>query len=213
VFVQPAEWPVGPESNRANALAALRWFQAEVLPSGLPGVLFIEDDLEVKPDRFVRAYDAAVGLDELTYFYMHDFSPRTQAYPQEDWIQELISASQYSRPERFTHSFVPEGLRLMKADAMMYGSQCIFIPSKYVGDIIDFLSGVVTYSKRIKSRPTQPFDHGLNLWRQAKGVPVYCFLPHPVQHLQDRTARGDSGRAGVYSFSFDLLSDKDVPHD
>lgn len=207
VFVQPTEWAVGPESNRANALVALKW--AENHLAGESGVLFIEDDLLVKPDRLRRAWDSAVKLQEIMYFYMHDFPPRTNHYPEEDWIKDIVHASQYNKPFDSSSLVVPEFPRLMKPDASMYGSQCIFIPMKYVTELIEFISGTKVYSKRIMSRPTQPFDHTVNQWKNYKRKPIYCYLPHPVQHLQDRTGRSGS-RAGVYSLSYDLVSDAEI---
>lgn len=206
VFVQPDSWPIGPESNRANSLFALKWVKDNLSD---PGFLFVEDDIVVKADRFKRAFSESVLLDELVYFYMHDFSPRTNGYPNEDWIKDMVSASQYSRPERFDSSFVVrEGIRKMKSGSFMYGTQCLYIPMRYVSEIIDYMSGFVTYSKSVRSRPTHPFDHALNTWRVGSGRDAFCFLPHPVQHLQDRTGRSGS-RSGVYSLSFDLTSDKD----
>jgi hypothetical protein len=211
VFVQPHEWPIGPESNRANSLFALKWARDNL---SAPGFLFVEDDIIIQPNRFLRACSDSVMLNELVYFYMHDFAPRTNHYPNEEWIQDMVSADQYSRPERFDRdSFrVPEGLRRMKDDAAMYGSQCVYIPMRYVDEIIEFMTGNIVYSRSIRSRPTHPFDHVLNVWKNSSNRPVFCYLPHPVQHLQDRTGRSPA-RAGVYSLSFDLISDKDEVHD
>lgn len=207
VFVQPSEWVIGPESNRANALAALKWAEANL--AGEPGVLFIEDDLLVKPDRLRRAWDASVKLNEVVYFYMHDFPPRTNHYPQEDWIDEIVRASQYSKALDTSSWVIPEFPRLMKPDASMYGSQCLFIPMKYVTELIQFISGSKTYSNRVRSRPTQPFDHTVNHWKNSQRKPIYCYLPHPVQHLQDRTGRSGA-RAGVYSLSYDLVGSAEI---
>lgn len=207
VFVQPNEWPIGPESNRANALVALKWVKEHLV--GEPGVLFIEDDLLVKPDRLRRAWNASVKLQELVYFYMHDFPPRTNHYPEEDWLTEVVHASQYNRVLDTSSLVVPEFPRLMKPDARMYGSQCIFIPIRYIDSIIDFIASNKVYGRRIMSRPTQPFDHTLNQWKDSQRKPVYCYVPHPVQHLQDRTARSGK-RIGVYSLSYDLIGSAEI---
>jgi hypothetical protein len=207
VFVQPTEWPVGPESNRANALHAIKW--AATHWADEPGFLFVEDDIIINPHRFIRATGASILLDEIVYFYMHDKPPRTKHYPNESWIHDLVAARQYSMPIDVSDWVVPEGVRPMSKDAMMYGSQCIYIPMRYVNELIGFMSGNIIYSSKVYSRPTQPFDYAISQWRISSGRTAYCYLPHPVQHLQDRTGRSEA-RAGVYSLSYDLVSDLEV---
>jgi hypothetical protein len=204
VFVQPDDWEVGPASNHRNSVRALRW----ALEQSGPGVIFAEDDIIVKPDRFKRAYDAAVKTNEFMYFYMHDFAPRTDYYPDEDWLRAFFKARRKNLGVAKVSSVVLEGPRLMKRNSRMFGAQCFYIPRDHLRRLIDYMEGVEVYGKGIKSTPNQPIDTSVNYYRANFGLPVYCYLPHPVQHLQNRTRRVGS-RRDVYSATFELVSDLD----
>jgi hypothetical protein len=212
VFWQPHDWPVGPESNNRNSRRAFEWAMGNC---DEPGVIFVEDDIFIKPDRFLRAYDAAVKQDELMYFYMHDFSPRTLYYPDEAWIRVLAksrSGDPIKVARKHSEIRVQEGPRRMKVESKMFGGQCVYIPMKYVSPIHSGMSMSTRYRGHFISSPTQPIDTSLNNWRRGNNKPAYCYLPHPVQHIQNRTRRVGS-RKDVYSFSFDLESNLDTDRD
>lgn len=209
IFVQPPDWPVGGEGNNRNSKRALAW-AIENAPG--PGVLFVEDDIEIKPERFKRAVASAVETGELMYFYMHDIPPRTDFYPKEEWIQMMVKERQYrtSNTEAKLASIVaPEGPRLMKPDARMFGAQCVYIPRQYLPFLYAHMDHGIEYTGKIKSMPNQAIDTSLNNWRLENRLPAYCYLPHPVQHLQNRTKRSGR-RMDVYSGSYDLVSDLEV---
>jgi len=209
VFIQPPDWPVGGVGNNRNSRRALLWAMENA--SG-PGILFVEDDIIIKPDRFMRALDAAHKLNELMYLYMHDVHPRVQWYPQEDWMKRVFGpATRRGQPYASDASgvVVPEGPRLMAPGARMYGGQCVYIPRPYVHFIYEHMSQSHKYSDRVTSSPAAAIDTSLINWYQSSKLPVYCYLPHPVQHLQNRTKR-TSARMDVYSKSFELVSNLEV---
>lgn len=209
IFVQPSDWPVGGEGNNRNSRRALLWAVDNV--DG-PGVLFVEDDIRVKPDRMRRAIRAAQDVGEVTYMYMHDFAPRTDQYPQERIIKEMSRELQYhpSRMEEWRRGRVmEEGLRQMKPDSRMYGSQCVYIPRAYVKFLHSHMDQSMEYSDKIKSMPGMAIDTSLNNWRASNALPTYIYLPHPVQHMQNRKLRAGD-RKNVYSASFDMVSDLEV---
>lgn len=211
IFIQPADWPVGGVGNNRNSRRALSW-AIENLTDYDMGVLFVEDDIVVKPERLQRAIESAHEVGELMYFYMHDVPPRTEWYPKEPWIQQMMGpATKRGVPFATDMSgvVVPEGPRRMGPDVRMYGSQCVYIPKAYVKFLFAFMDFSEEYTAKIRSRPGHAIDTSLNLWRQQNSLPVYCYLPHPVQHLQNRTRRQGT-RLDVYSKSFDLVSDLEV---
>lgn len=209
VFVQPFDWEVGPPSNNRNSRRALAWAMGNVKGKG---ILFVEDDIIIKPSRMKRALLACEELDELCYLYMHDIPPRTDFYPSEPWIRAMSNAFQYhpSRAPEMLADFHPEeGIRQLAANNLMYGSQCVYIPRPYIRFLFNHLDQSYTYSSRVKSSPQEAFDTALNSWRASNGIPAYCYLPHPVQHLQNRTRRQGS-RIDTYSRSFDFVSKEDL---
>ena len=208
IFFQPPDWEVGPPGNFRNSKRAVEWAVENV--SG-HGFLFVEDDIIIKRDRFERALSAADDLKELMYLYMHDKGPRIDHYPGSDWRRALInySTKSGSRKGDISDLVIPEGPKLMDEDAQMFGSQAVYIPKGHARFLLAFMSNDVSYSKTIRARKSMAFDMVLNKWRFDSGIPVYCYVPHPVQHLQNRTSRRGS-RSDVYSLSFGLRSNLEV---
>jgi hypothetical protein len=206
IFIQPSDWPVGPEGNNRNSRQALLWAIENVTDYGF---LFVEDDLVIKPDRFKRAVNAARDIKEVMFFYMHDKPPRMMGYPDEPWVAKLTKHSQYAHSQRgvtLDDLVIPEGPRLMKSDAMMYGAQCFYIPKGHARFLHAFMDRAVTYSANVSSSRMMAIDTSFNKWRMDARIPVYCYVPHPVQHLQNRTLRVGE-RKDVYSLSFNVKSD------
>lgn len=210
VFSQPEHWEVNQSSNNKNARRAIKWAIEHV--DG-PGFLFIEDDLIVKPERMKRALKAAQEVNEVVYMYMHDVAPRTKWYPKEPWIKAMIKEGQY-RPSNLESALakfdIEEGLRLMSKDAHMFGSQCVYIPKPYAKFLYAHMDQHIHYSGRIKSSNQQAVDTCLNNWRFENHLPTYVYLPHPVQHLQNRERRKRGTRGDAYSKSFDVTSTLEV---
>ena len=209
IFVQPSDWPIGGEGNNRNSRRALDW---AIRNAKGPGVLFAEDDIRVLPKRVNRALAAATEVNELVYMYMHDIAPRTDFYPDEPLIRAMAKESQYhpSRVEEWRKDKVMnEGLRRMKRFSKMFGSQCVYIPKPYLRFLHAHMNQSLAYSDKIKSMPNMAMDTSLNNWHLSNDLPVYSYLPHPVQHLQNRKLRTPQ-RRGVYSQSFDIISDLEV---
>lgn len=212
IFVQPSDWPVGGEGNNRNSRRALKWAIENVTD---PGVIFAEDDIVVKPDRFRRALKAADEVGKLMYFYMHDIPPRTDGYPKEAWIQTMVKENQYrnkNSSDKLAEIIAPEGPRLMKPGTRMFGSQCVYIPTTYLPFFHAYMDNGIEYSAKIRSQNTEAVDTSLNNWVAENRLDVYCYLPHPAQHLQNRKLR-NGRRIDVYSSSFDLVSDLEVGHE
>lgn len=208
-FIQPPEWEIGPPGNNKNSRRAIAWALENVDDDGF---LFVEDDIIIKPERFKRAMQAARGTKELMYFYMHDKPPRMHHYPSEPWVKPLTVHSQYSHSSRgrtLDDLVIPEGPRLMAPDSQMFGAQCFYIPKSHARFLHAFLDSGIVYSKNIRSSNSMAIDTAINKWRMDAKLPVYCYLPHPVQHLQNRTLRTGK-RSDVYSLSFDIKSDLEV---
>jgi hypothetical protein len=205
VFTQPSDWPVGPEGNHRNSLRALKWAVDKNVDNGF---LFVEDDIIIKPDRFKRAMVAARDIRELMFFYMHDKGTRLTNYPIESWLKPMMRAS-YETRHVLSDIVIPEGPRLLREDSPMYGAQCFYLPKSHARFLIAFMSGGVTYSSKIRGNNVMAIDTSVNKWKADARIPTYCYLPHPVQHLQNRTRR-QGVRRDVYSLSFDLKSDLEV---
>jgi glycosyltransferase involved in cell wall biosynthesis len=209
IFVQPQDWPIGGEGNNKNSKRAINW---AIRHARGPGILFVEDDIIIKPDRFKRAITASQELSELVYFYMHDVQPRVQNYPKEPWIERMIGPkTRRGIPYAADMSGVvaTEGPRLMPPEMRMFGAQCVYIPKPYLRFLYAHMDMGYAYTDKIKSSPAMAIDTSLNNWRISNNLPAYCYLPHPVQHLQNRTKRVGT-RQDVYSKSFDLVSDMEV---
>jgi len=212
IFVQPDDWPVGGVGNNRNSRRALAWARDNVAG---PGVLFVEDDIIIKPERFKRAMKSAEETGELMYFYMHDIPPRSDSYPKEQWIGTMIKERQYTTvdtPKKLASLIPEEGPRLMHPRVNMFGAQCVYIPMAYVRFLHAHMDHSYAYTGTIKSTPSQAIDTSLNNWRHENQLPVYCYLPHPVQHLQNRKLR-EGQRNDVYSGSYDLVSNLEVDED
>lgn len=209
IFVQPSDWPVGGMGNNRNSRRALLWAVENVTG---PGVLFVEDDIRVKPNRMRRAIKAASEVNEVTYMYMHDFMPRTDQYPREPLIQEMAKVAQY-KPSYLAEwqekQVMEEGLRRMGRDSMMFGGQCVYIPKPYINFLHSHMDQGISYTDKIKSMPDMAIDTALNNWRRSNNLPTYSYLPHPVQHMQNRKLR-KPGRRKVFSASYDIISDLEV---
>jgi hypothetical protein len=205
LFVQPSDWPVGPVGNHRNSVRALEWAVENVTGHGF---LFVEDDIVIKPERFKRALVAANDLKELMFFYMHDKGARLNNYPAEPWVKELFKVSYDSRGA-LGGLVVPEGPRLMVGEAPMYGAQCFFLPKGHARFLLAFMRGGISYSSKIRGNNVMAIDTSVNKWKADAGIPTFCYLPHPVQHLQNRVLRQGS-RSDVYSLSFDLKSSLEV---
>jgi len=209
IFVQPPEWPVGPEGNNRNARQALLWAIENVSDNGF---LFVEDDIIVKPGRFERAVEAARDIKEVMFFYMHDKPPRMDGYPSEPWVKKLTKYAQYGERARavdYENLVIPEGPRLMRDDAQMFGAQAFYLPKGHARFLFAFMDQGISYSNRVRSGKSMAIDTAFNKWRQDARIPVYCYVPHPVQHLQNRKLRKGQ-RKDVYSLSFDLTSSLEV---
>lgn len=213
IFVQPFDWPVGGAGNNRNSRRALAWaMEKENLSQ--PGVLFVEDDIIIKPERFMRAVDAAYELGEVMYFYMHDINPRIEnCYQPEAWIQRMAGpATRRGKPWSGDMSdvIVEEGPRKLRLNCRMFGAQCFYLPKHYIRFLYEHMDQSYQYASKIKSSTISAIDTSLNNWRAANSLPSYCYLPHPVQHLQNRTRR-EGRRIDTYSRSFDLTSHLEVP--
>jgi hypothetical protein len=207
IFTQPKDWPIGPEGNHRNSLQALKWAVDNVDGHGF---LFVEDDIIIKPDRFRRAMVAAGDLKELMFFYMHDKGTRLNNYPVEPWVNLMMRASYVNR-HVLSDVVIREGPRLLKEDSPMYGAQCFYLPKGHARFLIAFMDGGVSYSGKIRGTNAMAIDTSVNKWKADARIPTYCYLPHPVQHLQNRVMRQGT-RSDVYSLSFDLKSSLEV-HD
>lgn len=209
IFSQPKEWEPGPPSNNANSARAFKWFLGN-RPDDNTHLLFLEDDLLIKPDRLLRGLDEACKKGEITFFYMHDVIGRQDRYPKEPWINQVFRARQY-HPSRFDSEtegiVVPEGLRNVAKGRTMYGAQCVLIPWHYVKFLMDEMTYAVQYTAKVTSKPTRAVDTAINDFIFNHDLPAYVFLPHPVQHLLNRQRRKPASRDRV-SLSFGLPSDK-----
>jgi len=205
IFTQPRDWPVGPPGNHRNSLQALKWAVENVDSHGF---LFVEDDIIIKPDRFKRAMIAASDIKELMFFYMHDKGTRLNNYPDEPWVKLMMRAS-YENRHVLSDIVITEGPRLLKKESPMYGAQCFYLPKGHARFLIAFMENGVTYSSKVRSNNVMAIDTSVNNWKSDAGIPTYCYLPHPVQHLQNRTLR-QGMRSDVYSLSFDLNSSLEV---
>jgi len=205
IFVQPKDWPIGPEGNHKNSLRAIKW---AVDNADGKGFLFVEDDIIIKPERFRRAMAAAEDLNELMFYYMHDKGSRLSNYPAESWVKLMLRAS-YTNRHVLSDVIIPEGPRLLRGESPMYGAQCFYLPKGHARFLIAFMAGGVSYSGNIRATNSMAIDTSVNKWKADSKIPTYCYLPHPVQHLQNRTLRRGL-RSDVYSLSFDLKSDLEV---
>lgn len=209
VFTQPSDWPVGPEGNCRNSVRALEWVVENVTDRGF---LFVEDDIDVKPDRLARAVEAASGVNAVSYFYMHDIAGRKGAYPQEDWLVKMFKFHQYQpkRVPELDELVVPEGLRDVRSDQKMFGSQAVFIPTAFASLLVGHMTHREYYGASVFSMNYQAMDTALNNWRARSKVPSKVYLPHPVQHRQVKVKRKESPKRDAYSKSFGLKSDLEV---
>lgn len=202
VFTQPSSWPVGPESNQKNAVRALLGCVGDVL--------FVEDDIVVKPQRLSRAVRS---LDEITYLYVHD-NPKTLGYyPESVFKSKALPFVGGGKKNKSTFldlnsTVVEEGVWDL-GDTDVFGSQAVFIPGGRREQIIDFSFNNITFEPRFQPRKSHSFDVLLNRFRRSFGVPSLVYMPHPVQHLESRVSRGPRVR-GAYSVSFGLRSDLEV---
>ncbi|MCA1806621.1 MAG: hypothetical protein LC687_01980, partial [Actinobacteria bacterium] len=188
IFTQPHEWAPGQESNNKNSARALQWFLDHTKGIDL---LFLEDDLLIKPDRMRRALEAAMDKQEVSYFYMHDIPGRQDRYPSDKWLNKVFREHQYKPKtawEQTKNIIIPEGLRKVpKSNVPVYGSQCIYFPRGYVKFLLDEMTYAVQYTKKVKAQPTRAMDSAVNDFRDNHRLDSYIYLPHPVQHLQNRT--------------------------
>lgn len=210
IFVQPKDWPPGPPSNNRNSARALSWF-LENREKDNTHLLFLEDDLEIKPERFKRALEEATQVGEITYLYMHEVLSRKDRYPKEDWVKSLFSVRQY-RPKKFANEIkdlvAPEGLRPVTKSKTMYGAQCVLIPWNYVKFLLDEMTYAVEYTQKVKAQPTRAVDTAINDFVLNHKLKTYVYLPHPVQHLQNRTRR-KKAPADRVSLSYHVRSDRE----
>ncbi|MCA1800600.1 MAG: hypothetical protein LC650_04850, partial [Actinobacteria bacterium] len=111
--------------------------------------------------------------------------------------------------EQTKNIIIPEGLRKVpKSNVPVYGSQCIYFPRGYVKFLLDEMTYAVQYTKKVKAQPTRAMDSAVNDFRDNHRLDSYIYLPHPVQHLQNRTRRKGSS-LHQKSLTFDMVSDKE----
>jgi hypothetical protein len=207
-LIQPSTVPTGPEGNQWNAKRCL-----DVAIDAGSDLLFLEDDLQPDVDRFKRALAACEALEDgVVYLYAHEVSGRVRsAYPTgvREQVLRVRSAKSFFG-DRWRDRVNPEDLRmregLYSVLAPLFGSQAVFIKREHVRDLRTFMEEVDEFSPSVRSRPIRPFDGWLSSYLFSRNVPTFVYLPHPVQHLQDRTGRL-SVRSDVYSISFDFDSE------
>jgi len=202
VFTQPPSWPVGPESNQRNAIRALMESSGDVL--------FVEDDVSVKPERLQRALQAAK---EITYFYVHDTLEMVGRYPEKEFSKKAKVMLGEGKKNKsvfldFNRTVVPEYVWDVGGESL-FGSQSVFIPEDRVKQVIDFSFNNLSFEPKFPPRKSVSFDVLLNRFRKSFGVPGLVYMPHPVQHLESRVGRSPRARH-AYSISFGLRSDLEV---
>lgn len=202
VFTQPSSWPVGPKSNQRNAIRALG--------SCSEDVLFVEDDVAVKPKRLSRAFGA---VKEITYFYVHDTTKTLGFYPESTFKRKALAFVGDGKKNKdsfldLNSTVVREGVWDL-GDTDVFGSQAVFIPLARVREIIDFSLNNIPFEPKFRPRDNHSFDVLLNRFRRSFGIPSLVYMPHPVQHMESRVGREPRARA-AFSVSFGLKSDLEV---
>lgn len=211
-FIQGVEKVAGPDSNRWNGTRALQ----ACLDAG-EDCLFVEDDLDLNIPRLRRALEAAEGLGEIMYLYLNEDEPRVSSWFRGEDLKVMKDITRVKNmrgkdfPEIISKMHIKEGPRQIAQPYHLYGTQCVFIPLKYLQDFIAFLSAFHTYTERIHKRNVDPVDGNLLRFIQKNQLRAFTYLPHPVQHRQVRIRRKGS-RPNANSASFYLTSDLDVAH-
>jgi hypothetical protein len=157
--------------------------------------LFLEDDLIVNPYLFPLFLERALEADEPTYFYLHDQEGRMIEFYGKD-LSDIIH----------TRTAMRHDLYRLRTRRHTFGTQCVLLPYW-------FIEPIVKYDQIWRSQKS--FD--VFLWqylaRPSINMHALVALPHPIQHLHDRTGRGKSRRGAVKkSMSFGMKSFSDGPN-
>lgn len=178
IFLSPCN-PAGNRQNAQVSAQALTFAREQKR-----GVLFVEDDLDVRSD-FPLYLEAAQKAQQVTYFYVHDTS-----YPGAE-LSKLYGLDVWRRiTERQS---IPPGLYPLKRNWGLGNGQCIYIPQAILG----------TLDLKDLARGARSIDTFLwMVWHERELMPLVA-LPHPIQHRQVRVARGEA-KPDRFSLSFDL---------
>lgn len=173
--------------NRNNALAFTAAFR--YAHEQRRGLLYFEDDLEVAPD-FPWFLNQAIDADVATWFYAHEQGRAvrlmTARYGTRIWNRIRMHA-QAGTP------FTPKGLYTVHDTETLMSGQAFYLPYRVLNAL----------PLHELERQGSPVDR----WTQHRvtkiGECALIALPHPVQHLHDRTGR-EKGRNAKASITFHL---------
>jgi len=157
-------------------------------------LLYCEDDITFASDFALFFNEARTIPDAVVWFYTHDYRAevdQARRYGRETW-QRLKDAARYRQP------FTPKGLYRMVDASKANSGQCFHVP----WGVLDALP---LHELDTQSSP-------VDRWTQDRvprsGFATLVALPHPVQHLVNRTGReaprDEAGRRKKTSMSFDL---------
>jgi len=170
--------PASIQQLNATALEAIQYAAA----AG-KDMLFIEDDIDVNPERLKWALDNR--KDAVTYLYLNDFDYRLNKH----YGPELAKRIRKQEPIELGYYEIKEKFEL-------FGTQCVLIPAR--------LLQTMTAILKDGSQPMNPWDGRLLNWLQKSNERVYCVLPHPVQHRQVEVAWSKK-RKVMKSMSYDIV--------
>lgn len=130
------------------------------------GVLLLEDDLEFHPSfpYFLGLADNADDGFAVTYFYLHESDHDLSAWYGAHMADQVRAGR------------IPDArLYYVQTVKDLYGSQCVFIPSKWLREMIEFIEA-----------KGKSLDWCLWNACNVHGIRVCVALPNPVQHTQAR---------------------------
>jgi hypothetical protein len=161
IGVKVFESPCDPPSTggiMTIALEAMRWAARQE-----GDVLFLEDDLLLDTDLLRVALLEATECDSITYLYLNDTPSRMRTH-YGTRLAGLITAGAPIAP----------GVRSVADPRALFGTQCVFIPARFVAPLVDYCEGV--------QNGRLAFDTALLRFIQSGAASAAVFLPHPVQH-------------------------------
>lgn len=195
IYPHVLRMPCDPPSIEGNLWGAyVACMTAEANGNGL---LFLEDDIDVKPsmEQFLAA---AVEFDHLTTFILF----RDSLYP------PGFEANQRLEGRRAAASLVRLEDHLVGQRRGWHGSQAVYLPPRAVRAVLDdhqhFVKREGAGVQRLEPGPKRD---GFDFWIKEHAVELgglYCAYPNPVQHRNDAPSTF-SGKVGSFvSLSYRL---------
>jgi hypothetical protein len=172
----------------------MAWYCMEKARDNPAGMVFLEDDLDVVPELFLKHVDMAVSLGHVTAFCLL----RLNCYP--GWVQALAKRG----------AKLPEQIVEMKDFAKrhgFHGSMAVYLPASLVSYALDHPEEFHNNGQYLR-KPVVEADFktgrvtGFDFWLKSHAKRMFVAIPNSVDHADPPSVHGGTRLRAMKSPTF-----------